>query len=74
MGIYIGTMASVPSPVQPLAAGCFIGREMKYTHLGLISWRIIQIESQMLHLLYVAMCSRPDLRFAASALARCMYH
>jgi hypothetical protein len=28
MGIYIGTMASVPSSVQPLAAGCFIGREM----------------------------------------------
>jgi hypothetical protein len=25
MGIYIGTMASVPSSVQPLAAGCFIG-------------------------------------------------
>jgi hypothetical protein len=23
MGIYIGTMASVPSSVQPLAAGCF---------------------------------------------------
>jgi hypothetical protein len=28
MGIYIGTMASVPSSVQPLAAGYFIGREM----------------------------------------------
>jgi hypothetical protein len=26
--VYIGTMASVPSSVQPLAAGCFIGREM----------------------------------------------
>jgi hypothetical protein len=23
MGIYVGTMASVPSSVQPLAAGCF---------------------------------------------------
>jgi hypothetical protein len=28
LGMYIGTMASVPSSVQPLAAGCFIGREM----------------------------------------------
>jgi hypothetical protein len=25
MGIYVGMMANVPSFVQPLAAGCFIG-------------------------------------------------
>jgi hypothetical protein len=28
MGTYIGQMTSVSSSVQPVATGCFIGREM----------------------------------------------